>query len=567
MKQSAQDNAGSRIGPATGYAAAVAGTAAAALLRWMLGRSVGELSPFITFYPVAILSAAIGGTGPGLLATLLGALAASCFFMEARGQLAVASATEAVGVCIFIAFSIGLSLVGDRLWKARRRLEAQNAELQRSQEQLRLQTAALESAANAIIITDGDGAIQWTNRAFTGLTGYAADEVLGQNPRLLKSGKQDAAFYRQMWETILAGRVWHGEVVNKRKDGTRYTEEMTITPLADAHGAITRFIAIKQNVTERKQAETALREARDQLARANAELEHKVEQRTVKLRETMADLEGFSYSITHDMRAPLRAMHAFASLAEVDCNGCPRSQGHDYFQRIKTASRRLDNLILDALDYSKIVREELPLGPVDAAKLLRGMIETYPNLQPPGTEIGVEFDRLLILGNESALTQVFSNLLGNAVKFVAPGVRPSIRVWAQQIRGDEGGGECRASSEAEAVPRSTLSRSTLTRSMQGASDPSTPDTRHSPPVVRIWIEDNGIGIPGEAHEKIFDMFERMHRETEYPGTGIGLALVRKALERMGGRVGLESEPGKGSRFWIELPEARQVGELRIDKSS
>jgi signal transduction histidine kinase len=288
---------------------------------------------------------------------------------------------------------------------------------------------------------------------------------------------------------------------------------------------------------ERAQAEAVLREARDQLARANADLEQRVQQRTAKLRETIEELEGFSYSITHDMRAPLRAMQTFATLAEEECAGCTRPQTHDYFRRIRTASHRLDQLIQDSLDYSKVVREELPLVSVDAAKLLRGIIETYPNLQPTVAEIKLEFDGLLLLGNESALTQVFSNLLGNAVKFVAPGVKPQIRIWTQQ-------------------------KTTFTDKWidvpEGSPHQSTNPAIHSSSsarLVRIWFEDNGIGIPRPAHEKIFGMFQRMHRESEYPGTGIGLALVRKAIERMGGQVGLESEPGQGSRFWIDLPEA------------
>ncbi|HOT45808.1 MAG TPA: PAS domain S-box protein [Spirochaetota bacterium] len=135
-------------------------------------------------------------------------------------------------------------------------------ELKKAEEGLRLRGEALENAANAVLITDQTGAIGWTNRAFTELTGYGPEEAAGKNPRdLLKSGRQDEAFYRAMWDTILAGRVWHGELVNRRKGGALYDEEMTIAPFAGADGVIRNFIAIKQDITERKRAEQAVRES------------------------------------------------------------------------------------------------------------------------------------------------------------------------------------------------------------------------------------------------------------------------------------------------------------------
>ncbi len=124
-----------------------------------------------------------------------------------------------------------------------------------AEERLRLQSAALEAAANTIVITDRDGTIQWVNSAFTQLTGYAVEEALGENPRLLKSGRHDLAFYENLWRTILSGQVWHSELINKRKDGSLYTEEMTITPVQDSHRQITHFIAIKQDISERKEVE------------------------------------------------------------------------------------------------------------------------------------------------------------------------------------------------------------------------------------------------------------------------------------------------------------------------
>ena len=130
---------------------------------------------------------------------------------------------------------------------------------------MKLQSAALEAAANAIVITDHEGKIVWVNQAFTTMTGYSKEEVLGKNPRLLKSGEQPESYYAELWSTISSGKVWQGELVNRRKDGTTYTEEMTITPVTQDVGnpADTYFIAIKQDITERKRAEEALRQAEE----------------------------------------------------------------------------------------------------------------------------------------------------------------------------------------------------------------------------------------------------------------------------------------------------------------
>ena len=149
------------------------------------------------------------------------------------------------------------------LLKTNEQLQCQIEERKQAEEQLRLQGTALESAANAIVITDRQGRITWVNPAFTHLTGYTSEEAVGQNPRILQSGKQGLAFYQSLWGTILAGRVWRGETINRRKDSRLYTEEMTITPVRDMDGEITHFIAIKQDITERKRVEEALRESEE----------------------------------------------------------------------------------------------------------------------------------------------------------------------------------------------------------------------------------------------------------------------------------------------------------------
>ena len=177
----------------------------------------------------------------------------------------------------------------------------------RADEQMRLQVAALQAAANGIVIVDREGTIQWVNASFTNLTGYSAAEAIGQNPRILKSDNHDAVFYKNLWDTVTAGGVWHGEVVNRRKDGTFYTEEMTITPVHASGTGISHFIAIKQDIGERKRAE-------DQIQRLNADLERRVHERTAELERANQELEAFNYSVSHDLRAPLRHVSGFARI-------------------------------------------------------------------------------------------------------------------------------------------------------------------------------------------------------------------------------------------------------------
>ena len=274
--------------------------------------------------------------------------------------------------------------------------------------------------------------------------------------------------------------------------------------------AIRYAIERKQVEEALKRTEEALRQSEQQLRQWNSELERRVAERTASLEETVSDLEDFSHSITHDLRAPLRAIRSFAEILGDECQECGRPQAKEHIHRITSAAARMDKLIQDVLQYSRLARPQLELTPQDVQGLLRSIIETYPTFQPPAVEVQIQDPLPTVLANEAALTQCFSNLLGNAIKFVAPGTRPCVRIWAEK---------------AQAAP--------------GA--------------VRLWVADNGIGIPKEAQDKIFKMFQRLDKS--YEGTGAGLALVRKSVEKMGGRVGVESEPGQGSRFWVELKAA------------
>jgi signal transduction histidine kinase len=195
--------------------------------------------------------------------------------------------------------------------------------------------------------------------------------------------------------------------------------------------AIHYAIERKQVEDALKRTQEALHESERQLRKWNSELERRVAERTASLEETISDLEDFSHSITHDLRAPLRAIRSFAQILGEECLSCGRPAAQDHIHRITSAAARMDKLIQDVLQYSRLARSELRLAPVDVQELLRGIIETYPAFQPPQVEIQIEGPLPRVLGNEAALTQCFSNLLGNAAKFVAPGTRPQVRIWAE----------------------------------------------------------------------------------------------------------------------------------------
>src|SRR5581483_2265153 len=237
------------------------------------------------------------------------------------------------------------------------------------------------------------------------------------------------------------------------------------------------------------------------------ELEQVVTERTCQLRETIGELEGFSYSVSHDMRAPLRAMQSFASFLVKEYSSKLDEQGINYLQQIMRSAVRLDRLIQDVLSYTRILHTPLPMGPLDLDRLVRDIIETYPNEQAIKPEIQIKGKLPVVLGNEALLTQCISNLLGNGVKFVSPGTTPQMEISAKEVEDNS---------------------------------------------IRISFKDNGIGIALENHNRIFRLFERIHPATEFEGTGIGLTIVRKSAERMGARVGFESALGKGSNFWIQI---------------
>jgi len=255
--------------------------------------------------------------------------------------------------------------------------------------------------------------------------------------------------------------------------------------------------------------EVALAEAQQKLRNYAADLEREVTQRTAALEDTVRELEAFSYSISHDMRAPLRAMQGYAQLLSDEWGPKLDGEAREYLTRMERAASRLDFLIQDILTYSRISRAEMNLRPVDLDKMVADVMAEYPQFANAKNALEVASPLGKVLAHEAALSQVISNLLTNAFKFMRPGVPPRVKMWSERT---------------------------------GSA-------------VRVFVQDNGIGIAEKDYERIFGIFQRAHDGREYDGTGIGLSIVKKAIEKMQGRVGVVSQVGFGTTFWFELPPA------------
>jgi signal transduction histidine kinase len=248
-----------------------------------------------------------------------------------------------------------------------------------------------------------------------------------------------------------------------------------------------------------------------------------VAERTAKLEEINDELKSFTFSVSHDLRAPLRAVQGFAEALLQDYADKLDAEGQDYAQRILAAAQRMDHLIQDLLTYSRLSRADFRLQPVDLNVVMADILAQLEiTLHQQKAQITVEEPLPQVTGDYSTLVQVMGNLLSNAIKFVSPGARPQIRVWAEFF-----------------------------------SSSSAPSGGDGKGWVRLWVEDNGIGIAPEYHDRIFQIFERLHGIEAYSGTGVGLAIVRKGVLRLGGQAGVESSLGQGSKFWIELPKVME----------
>ncbi|MBW4543884.1 MAG: PAS domain S-box protein [Symplocastrum torsivum CPER-KK1] len=370
--------------------------------------------------------------------------------------------------------------------------------LQSSEERFR---RAILDAPLPMMLHAEDGEVVQINRTWTQLTGYTHSDI----PTIANWSEKAYGRRKELVQADierlynLNGRISEGEYKITTRNGEVRIWEFYSAPLGRLPDGRRLVISTAIDITERKKTEAEIRQL-------NETLEQRVIERTAQLEEANQELEAFAYSIAHDLRAPLRGMQGLAEALLEDYGDALDALGQQYTHHIVTSAQRLDDLINDLLAYSRLSRSELTVSIVDLNLVMsRAMSQIEADLKQQQAVVTIRSVLPKVMAHYGTLVQVLTNLLSNAIKFVE-NAQPQVQIWVE-----------------------------------------THDDW-----VQLWIADNGIGIALEHQQRIFRVFERLHGIETYAGTGIGLAIVQKGIERMGGQVGIESELGKGSRFWIKL---------------
>jgi len=365
-------------------------------------------------------------------------------------------------------------------------------EKKKAEAQLRLLWGAVENSSVSVMVTDVDGNIKYVNPGFTNITGYSFDEAAGQNPRFLKSGKQSTEFYKNLWDNILAGKTWEGELVNKRKNGEFYWEKAVISPVTDSEGKITHFVAVKEDITEKKKILEELIAAKE------------------KAEESSRLKSAFLANISHEIRTPLNGILGFSELLRNPA--LDDEEKETYLTMLKESGERMLNTINQIIEVSKIETETISVD-FENVNINELVLYLFNFFKPEAEKKGLRFSLInkipadmVISTDKYKVESVLGNFLKNAIKFTEQG---SVELIVE--RGTEG--------------------------------------------IIFSVKDTGPSIPSSMHEKIFERFVQVDTSysRSYEGVGLGLSIAKSYAGLLGGKIRLESEAGKGSTFSLILP--------------
>lgn len=368
-----------------------------------------------------------------------------------------------------------------------------------AEERIRKLSQAVEQSPAATVITDSEGRIEYVNPKFTEVSGYAAEEAIGKTPAVINSGLTPLATYQDMWKTIKSGASWRGTLRNRKKNGEIYWEDECISPLKNERGEIINFIAVKEDITDRKKAE-------DEVLRLNADLERRVAERTAELEAANSELRAFAHSVSHDLRAPVNRIRGFSAMLLGEEATKLDERGADLLRRIGRAGHEMEQLIGDLLALSTVTAGELHRSDVDLSALASALFSKFQNTEPDRkTEVVVE-PGLTARADPGLVRIVLDNLIGNAWKFT--GKRNGARIEIG----------CKKSGKQR----------------------------------EFFVRDNGAGFDPANASKLFAPFQRLHTKNEFEGTGIGLATVQRIVLRHGGRVWAEGAVDQGATIRFTL---------------
>ena len=455
---------------------------------------------------VIVLTSHKGGYVPSLLVSILSFLCLDFFFIPPLFRFTIDDRTDIVA---WVAFLITALVISRLVSKERRSFQ----QVQEAKAELHAQANLLKLTHDAIFVRDMNNLITYWNRAAEELYGWTAEEVVGKASKHQLLKPVLPAPLDEIEAELRRSNRWEGELTHTKRDGTRIVLASRWSLQRDQRGAPVAVLETHNDITERKKAEEALRRSHD-------ELEMKVKERTAELGKTNADLqsvnkelEAFAYSVSHDLRAPVRHIAGFTELLQKHAGTVLDDKSRHHISMILDSAKRMGALVDDLLAFSRIGRAEARETTVHLEPLIKGVVaDIAPDAQ--GRNIEWRIATLPVCrGDPAMLRLVFANLVSNAVKFTRTRAQTQVEIGLLNHNSDE---------------------------------------------VVVFVKDNGVGFDMKYENKLFGVFQRLHSQEAFEGTGIGLATVQRIVHRHGGRVWAEGSIENGATFYVALPNKRKA---------